>query len=568
MAINKIRKFLQKNTSALIAIGLGVTVSLVIFPLVILSINQVVKNGENKFTEQEVIRVENLIQDEINRNSRSLGDWSNWNDTYQFAVNQNQDYIVNNLFDETYKNLNLNAIIILNSSQEIIYGEYYDDETQSITESPVDFTSLIKTYPDLADMNLPEGYKGLAYTQGQVMIVASNPILTSLNEGPPRGKIIFIKLMNNQRINNYSKISLRDIGIYYVDSDLIESLPIPAPTILKDKVFVHPKNDDLITGYTYLPDLQNQPVILLQVDNTRDLYQQGRTTKGIIIVVLSVLILFLSIIAFFFTRGVLNAREHRKEEETSAKLLESTRQNAIELEKRVIERTRELELKNKDMETFNYTVSHDLKSPLRGISGYSNLLIKDHANQLDATGMDYLRKINDSAHRMDQLIQDLLVYTKTNRNEIIKIELDLNNLFNTLLLEYEDEISTRKIEIVKNLECELLHVDREGLTLVLRNLLDNALKFTKANPNPKIEFGCTSNEEYAVISISDNGVGFDLKYQDKIFDIFQRLNQSENYPGTGIGLALVKKTMERFGGKIYAESQIGVGSTFYLEIPL
>jgi hypothetical protein len=103
--------------------------------------------------------------------------------------------------------------------------------------------------------------------------------------------------------------------------------------------------------------------------------------------------------------------------------------------------------------------------------------------------------------------------------------------------------------------------------LVLRNLLDNALKFTGANPNPKIVIGCTKDNNNAVLSISDNGMGFDLKFHEKIFDIFQRLNQSKDYPGTGIGLALVKKTMERFGGKVYAESQVGVGSTFYLEIP-
>jgi signal transduction histidine kinase len=568
MLFDKVKEVLQKNTSALIAGGLGVGVSLVIFPLVIISINMVVKNGENKFTELEVIRVENLIVDEIDRTSRSLGDWSNWNDTYQFAENQNQEYIENNLFAETYENLDLNSIVILNSSQQIVYGEYFDDETQSITDSPIEFAPLLKAYPELADMNRPEGYKGLAFNQGYVMIVASNPILTSLNEGPPQGNIIFIKMMNKQRINHYSKITLRDIAIYSVETTIEDSPAIPAPANLKDNVFINPKNLTVITGFKYLSDLQNNSIILLQVDNDRDLYHQGRTTKVIIIVILSVLILFIAIIAFFFTRSVLNARELREEEETSAKLLESTRQNAIELEKRVVERTRELELKNKDMETFNYTVSHDLKSPLRGISGYSALLINDHANQLDATGMDYLQKINVSSQRMDQLIQDLLIYTKANRNEINRIEVDLDTLFDTLLLEYDEEISKRNIAIVKNLECARLVVDREGFTLVLRNLLDNALKFTKTNPNPKIVIGCKMNDTNVIFAISDNGVGFDLKFHEKIFDIFQRLNQAEEYPGTGIGLALVKKTMERMGGKVYAESQIGVGSTFYLEIPL
>ena len=118
------------------------------------------------------------------------------------------------------------------------------------------------------------------------------------------------------------------------------------------------------------------------------------------------------------------------------------------------------------------------------------------------------------------------------------------------------------------MDCESLFIDRDGIALVLRNLLDNAIKFTKNNPNPKITFKCKTDESKATISISDNGVGFDSKFHKQIFDIFERLHLPEEYPGTGIGLALVKKTMERFGGNVYAESQIGVGSTFYLEIPL
>lgn len=568
MIFDKLKEVLQKNTSALIAAGLGIVVSLVILPVVIISINQVVINGENRFTELEIIRVKNLIQNEIDRTSLALGDWSNWNDTYQFTKDQNQEYVENNLYDETYQNLDLNSILILDATHQIVYGEYFDNETQSIGDPPIDFSSLIFEYPELTDMNRSEGYKGLAHYQGFVMIIASNPILTSLNKGPTQGNIIFIKMLDDQRITNLSKITLRNLGIYSTETPLTDLPAIPEPSILKDSVYVIPKNEAIITGYTYLSDLQNKPIILLQVDNPRDLYLQGRTTKVIIIAILIALIMFLSIIAFYFTQSVLNARELRKEEETSAKLLESTRRNAIELEKRVIERTRELEIKNHDLETFNYTVSHDLKSPLRGISGYSSLLINDHAQQLDAKGLDYLQKITDSAQRMDLLIQGLLSYTKTNRNEIIKIDVDLNSLFDSLLLEYAEEISKRKILIVKNLECDHLLIDREGITLVLRNLMDNALKFTIAKADPKISFDCKMNEKNALISISDNGVGFDLQFHEKIFDIFQRLHESEEYPGTGIGLALVKKTMERFGGKVYAESQIGVGSTFYLEIPL
>ena len=567
MVVEKIRQGILKKIPLLIAAGFGLIVSIVILPLMIVSINNVVKNGEIKLTEFEVSRVENLIQEELDRTSRTLGDWSSWNDTYQFALDGNQDYVENNLFEDTFINLDINSVLVVNSSNQIIYSKYFDAFTQTFADFPFDFSSLLAAYPQLSDMNNPDGYKGLLYFQGHVMIITSNPILTSVNEGPPQGNIIFIKMLDNQRIANLSRITLRSFGIFSTDSLPKDSPTIPEPMILKNDVHVYPKNINTIVGYKYLSDLNNEPTIVLQVENPRDLFLQGRTTKSIVITVLMGLILILSITTYYFSNNLLIARELREKEETKAKLLESTRLNAIELEKRVIERTRELEIKNKDMETFNYTVSHDLKSPLRGISGYSTLLVKEHADQLNAQGKVYLQNIIDAAQRMDLLIQDLLSYTKANRNEIVKTTVDLEMLFDSLLFECGEDISKRDISVIKNLECKHLLVDLDGITLILRNLLDNAVKFTKNSPHPEIVFSCKEGQNNVIVSVADNGVGFDLQFHDKIFNIFQRLHLSEDYPGTGIGLALVKKTMERLGGRVYAESQLGVGSTFYLEIP-
>jgi signal transduction histidine kinase len=567
VVVEKIRQGILKKIPLLIAAGFGLIVSIVILPLMIVSINNVVKNGEIKLTEFEVSRVENLIQEELDRTSRTLGDWSSWNDTYQFALDGNQDYVENNLFEDTFINLDINSVLVVNSSNQIIYSKYFDAFTQTFADFPFDFSSLLAAYPQLSDMNNPDGYKGLLYFQGHVMIITSNPILTSVNEGPPQGNIIFIKMLDNQRIANLSRITLRSFGIFSTDSLPKDSPTIPEPMILKNDVHVYPKNINTIVGYKYLSDLNNEPTIVLQVENPRDLFLQGRTTKSIVITVLMGLILILSITTYYFSNNLLIARELREKEETKAKLLESTRLNAIELEKRVIERTRELEIKNKDMETFNYTVSHDLKSPLRGISGYSTLLVKEHADQLNAQGKVYLQNIIDAAQRMDLLIQDLLSYTKANRNEIVKTTVDLEMLFDSLLFECGEDISKRDISVIKNLECKHLLVDLDGITLILRNLLDNAVKFTKNSPHPEIVFSCKEGQNNVIVSVADNGVGFDLQFHDKIFNIFQRLHLSEDYPGTGIGLALVKKTMERLGGRVYAESQLGVGSTFYLEIP-
>jgi PAS domain S-box-containing protein len=252
----------------------------------------------------------------------------------------------------------------------------------------------------------------------------------------------------------------------------------------------------------------------------------------------------------------------------SAYLFDKIRRNAVELEKRVDERTKELQLKNKELETFTYTVSHDLKAPLRGISGYSTLLMEDHEDQLDEEGKRYLTNLVKSTERMNLLIEDLLAYSRTERREIKLTDIHLEEMIDKLLIEHHADIEKRNIIISKELVCPILFSDREALIQALRNLIDNAIKFTNDRPDPKIVIRSEQLDDHCLITVEDNGVGFDMQYQDKIFEIFQRLHLSEDYPGTGVGLALVRKAVDRLGGKVWAVSEPGIGSTFYLELPL
>ena len=252
----------------------------------------------------------------------------------------------------------------------------------------------------------------------------------------------------------------------------------------------------------------------------------------------------------------------------SADLFEQLRQNAAELEARVDERTKELRSKNKELETFTYTVSHDLKAPLRGISGYSSLLMEDYADQLDDEGKRYLSNLVNSTERMNLLIEDLLSYSRVERREIKKSSINLNDLVEKTINEYQQDIKSENIQFKLQIEYGTLITDREALSQALRNLIDNAVKFTKGCSQPEISIRSEKVENKCLISIQDNGIGFEMKYYDKIFEIFQRLHLAEEYPGTGVGLAVVRKAIERLGGKIWAVSEPGSGSTFYLELPL
>jgi light-regulated signal transduction histidine kinase (bacteriophytochrome) len=238
-----------------------------------------------------------------------------------------------------------------------------------------------------------------------------------------------------------------------------------------------------------------------------------------------------------------------------------------ELEGRVADRTADLEAKNKELETFTYSVSHDLKAPLRGIEGYSRLLVEDHAGQLDEEGITFLQTIRSATNQMNQLIEDLLSYSRLERRALTSDKVDLRFIIDHLIKEREDEIRNRSVEIKNDVPSTYVNLDQRAFDQALRNLLDNALKFTRQNEFPEIHFALSETSDSVILSIADNGIGFDMKYKDRIFDIFQRLHLPDDYPGTGIGLALVKKAMQRIGGRAWATSSIGMGSTFFLEIP-
>jgi light-regulated signal transduction histidine kinase (bacteriophytochrome) len=232
---------------------------------------------------------------------------------------------------------------------------------------------------------------------------------------------------------------------------------------------------------------------------------------------------------------------------------------------------RKLETANKELETFTYTVSHDLKAPLRGIDGYSRLLLDEYSDRLDDEGRQYLQNVRRAAQQMGRLIEDLLAYSRLERQEMKVGRFDPRALIDTLLAERTAEIKasgvTVSVSACEALAHPMVSADQEGLAIVLRNLLENALKFTRNTPRPLIEIGGRDEDDACILWVRDNGVGFDMQYHDKIFGIFQRLHRAEDYPGTGVGLAIVAKAMQRMGGRAWAESETGKGATFYLEIP-
>ena len=227
----------------------------------------------------------------------------------------------------------------------------------------------------------------------------------------------------------------------------------------------------------------------------------------------------------------------------------------------------ELEAKSKELEAFAYSVSHDLRAPLRHVVGYTELLQKRAASSLDETSHRYMVTIRDSARRMGILIDDLLAFSRVGRVEMQMAPVSLEQLVKEALSEVRQETDGRDI-VWRIGALPTVYGDRSMLKLVLVNLISNAVKFTRPRRQAEIEIGASDGRQgEAVVFIRDNGVGFDMKYVDKLFAVFRRLHQAEEFEGTGIGLASVQRIVQRHRGRVWAEGVVDRGATFYFAVP-
>jgi PAS domain S-box-containing protein len=236
-----------------------------------------------------------------------------------------------------------------------------------------------------------------------------------------------------------------------------------------------------------------------------------------------------------------------------------------EAEAEIRARTLQLEAANRELEAFSYSVSHDLRAPLRAMDGFSRILLEEYAEQLPEKAAHFLRRIRDNAEQMGRLIDDLLAFSRLSRTPLARKQVSLGELAREAFEGLGPERGSRRVELVLGTfpPCS---ADPALLKQVLVNLLANALKFTRSRDVPRIEVGCQRTRGQLTCYVKDNGVGFDMNYADKLFGVFQRLHRAEEYEGTGVGLAVVQRIIHRHGGRVWADAEADKGATFYFTL--
>jgi light-regulated signal transduction histidine kinase (bacteriophytochrome) len=268
----------------------------------------------------------------------------------------------------------------------------------------------------------------------------------------------------------------------------------------------------------------------------------------------------------YITGAAVDITELKKAEDQRARAEEEVRELNAELEQRVTKRTAELAATNKELEAFTYSVSHDLRAPLRHVAAYAQILEDEFGAASSPATRQYLQRIHRAVQNMGRLVDDLLNLARVSRADMTFQEVDLNVILNEVLAGLQPELANRQVEF-KLERLPRVQCDPGQIRQVFTNLLSNAIKYTRPRERAVIEIGTTRTQQGELaIFVRDNGVGFNMKYASKLFGVFQRLHRSDEFEGTGIGLATVQRIVQKHGGRIWADAEVDRGATFYFTL--
>ena len=563
---------------------------------------------EEQIMSQNVQRVLEALDNDLDILDRLAIDWGHWDDTYTFALDRNPAYLTANYPEggDTPLYLRLNLMMILDASGQILFAQRVDLDTREVVSVSDDFLAQLRPYmPHLSHSQLDSRLSGIVPMREGPLLVASRPILTSSYEGPSRGAMVLGRFLNNSEVERLEQLTnLADIAVeWFATPHPSEDIQAVRRRLEQDphSRVIQPRDKTTILGYASLQDITGQPLLLVQVAQDRNVYAQGQTSlRYLVLATVTTAVIFSVITLVLLERSVLSRLKRlsqqvnhtgaahdlsirvslagRDELSDLAETINWAWDQLAQSQQALQQKSEALAASNAELEQFAYVASHDLQEPLRKIEAFGVALQEDYAQQLDEAGQSYLSRMQNAAGRMRRLIQDLLELSRVTTQTQTFSRVNLTEVVQSVIADLEPQIQQLGAQIEVN-GLPTLEADPTQMRQLFQNLIGNGLTFHRSDAAPVVMVTSKewdnadiahqggSVEEMYQISVADNGIGFDEQYRERIFQMFQRLHTRDEFPGTGIGLAICAKIVKHHGGRISASSQLGQGSAFTIFLP-
>lgn len=531
---------------------------------------------ERQSVERDLERVHKAFEADVQQLLVANRSYAYWDDTRDFVLGHNPAYPVDNgLDDNIFLEVDIDLLIFADMSGKIYYDRFLsDNEAHALDEATLERLRPLLVR-DISNVSELGGF--IALPAGPAT-VAATPIRDTLAESAPVGTLVMVRYLDKARLQQIDEPDIVSTTLATLREANLED----KESELKSATYLIEPEGQVLKGYHLFRGVDDASSLVLAIEVRRTIYQQGLKNVFALIAVLAFVgIAAVVALTYLLERTILkrlsdlsqNVRSISETGDITARTTLSGKDELAFLSSDINKMLASLEHQeealrksNQELEQFAYVASHDLQEPLRKVQAFSDRLASKYADKLDDDGKLYISRMQDATVRMRVLIQDLLTYSRIRSKGQEFVSVDLNEIVKGVVsdLEVRLEQSGGRVEVG---ELPTVLADPLQMRQVFQNLIGNALKFKKSGVAPVVRVMSKPKDGQHRIIVQDNGIGFEMQYAEKVFEIFQRLHGRSDYEGTGMGLAIVKKILERHVGNIRAESELGKGARFIVTLP-
>lgn len=593
---------IKTTLSRKVCISIGLIFILLLAVIYYLS-EAIVQTGFARLEQQQIttnlVRLQKSIEGELDNLSLICGDWTPWDDTRDFMLGQKPEYVSSNLTAECISNLKLNFMMFIDNNGKILHTSVVNPQEKVFLELPDELSQFIVSHKELLDLTEPDESKsGLLILRDTIVLAASQPISNSQSQKPISGILVVGRFLDDTKIEALKEQTCLNIKLAAPDINERE-------LFANSNMAVQVADANTISGYTKIFDICGDRHITLRIDMPRNIFNYGKsiifyfmitmaatailtmtglifTMKKIVLKPLNSLITNFNYIEHDYNISTKLYTDRQDEIGVLARSFDSMmnhlNQRMLELAEKqkttnslnaeLMQTTEKLQQANTELKSFVYVASHDLREPLRKIVVFGDMLKESLKDKIQGPDSENLHFMIDGAERMKKMIDGLLLYSRVSTQPHPLQRVDMNEILIQLCkFELGVLLEERNVIIEKPQPLPIVVADPSQLTQLLQNLIANGIKYQPKGNQPRITITPKPAPDGMVkIEVKDNGIGIKSEYHSAVFTMFKRLHSKEQYEGTGIGLSVCKKIVERHNGQIGVESQFGEGSTFWFTI--